>query len=150
MTDWQREVRPDTTTVVAGPVVSLEPASRAWLHDRIQRRWDRMVEDGFVDEVLRLRRRQDLHLGLPSVRCVGYRQLWQALDAAKDTALDLTPAAPWRLSALAATRQLAKRQLTWLRSISDRQVVACDAPTALGPAVDLLYRLVQRPQAHIA
>jgi tRNA dimethylallyltransferase len=146
MTDWQREVRPDTTTVVAGPVVSLEPASRAWLHDRIQRRWDRMVEDGFVDEVLRLRRRQDLHLGLPSVRCVGYRQLWQALDAAGSTALDLTAAAHWRPSAVAATRQLAKRQLTWLRSISDRQVVACDAPQATEQAVGLLYRLLL-PQA---
>jgi tRNA dimethylallyltransferase len=130
--------------------VSLEPASRAWLHDRIQRRWDGMLAAGFVDEVLRLRQRGDLHLGLPSVRCVGYRQLWQALDAAGDTSLDVSAAAPWRLSAIAATRQLAKRQLTWLRSIPDRQVVACDAPTALDQGVDLLYRLVHLPQTHIA
>lgn len=146
MTAWQRELRPTNMTVVEGPVVSLEPAARAWLHDRIQRRWDHMVDDGFVDEVLRLRQRKDLHLGLPSVRCVGYRQLWQALDVAGSTPLDMTPAAPWRLSAVAATRQLAKRQLTWLRSISDRQVVACDAPLAVDQAVDLLYRLVHPPQ----
>jgi tRNA dimethylallyltransferase len=103
-------------------LIALEPASRAWLHERITTRFDAMLAAGFVDEVRRLRARSDLHPGLPSMRCVGYRQAWEALDQG-----DL---APLRERGVAATRQLAKRQLTWLRSMPDRQVVACDGPGA--------------------
>ncbi len=103
----------------AWPVVSLEPQSRAWLHHRIDTRLQHMVTAGFMDEMHQLRARGDLHPGLPSMRCVGYRQAWQALDG--DSMKDFYPLA------LAATRQLAKRQLTWLRSIPDRAVVPCDA-----------------------
>lgn len=109
------------------PVLSLEPASRGWLHQRIAERLDQMLREGLVDEVRRLRARDDLHAGLPSMRCVGYRQAWEALEAG-----DL---APLRERALAATRQLAKRQLTWLRSISSRHVVACDEPGAIEAAL---------------
>jgi tRNA dimethylallyltransferase len=106
----------------ATPLISLEPASRSWLHERIAQRFDAMLAAGFVDEVKALRMRGDLHPDLPSMRCVGYRQAWEALDAG-----DL---GPLRERGIAATRQLAKRQLTWLRGMPQRHVVACDAGDA--------------------
>jgi tRNA dimethylallyltransferase len=90
------------------PLISLEPDDRAWLHQRIEARFAQMLELGLVDEVRRLAARGDLHADLPSMRCVGYRQTWEALEAGDLSAL------PER--GIAATRQLAKRQLTWLRS----------------------------------
>ena len=108
----------------ARALISLEPADRAWLHGRIAQRFDAMLAQGFLDEVQALRARGDLHLDLPSVRCVGYRQAWEALDG-------LWPMAELRDKGIAATRQLAKRQITWLRSMPQRQVVAADAPDAL-------------------
>jgi tRNA dimethylallyltransferase len=159
------------------PMVSLEPQSRAWLHERLALRYQLMEQAGFVQEVLGLRARGDLHLGLPSMRCVGYRQLWLALDQAEHAAgLQPTPqdgALPPRLpgllaqgqhnapaalnatldlaavsaaaspQALAATRQLAKRQLTWLRSSTWRQVVFCDDPKAQSLAVSALAQLAK-------
>ncbi len=104
--------------------LSLEPADRAWLHERIAQRFDAMLAAGFLDEVRALRARGDLHANLPSMRCVGYRQAWEALEGA-------WPPASVRERGIAATRQLAKRQLTWLRSLPQRQVIACDAPDAL-------------------
>ncbi len=106
------------------PVISLEPTDRAWLHQRIAQRFDQMMAAGFMDEVQALRARGDLDLDLPSMRCVGYRQAWEGLDAA------------WREGdirerGIFATRQLAKRQITWLRSLPERHVVAADAPDAL-------------------
>jgi tRNA dimethylallyltransferase len=83
-----------------------------------------MLAAGFLDEVRRLRERGDLHAGLPSMRAVGYRQAWEALDG-------LYPLQSVRERGIAATRQLAKRQLTWLRSMPERTVIACDAPDAL-------------------
>ena len=107
---------------LALPLIALEPDDRAWLHERIARRFEQMLGAGLVDEVRALRERGDLSLELPSMRCVGYRQAWQALDSGELSAL--------RERGIAATRQLAKRQLTWLRSMT-RQRVACDAPDAL-------------------
>jgi len=104
--------------------LSLEPAERGWLHARIAQRFDAMLAAGFVEEVRRLRARGDLHPGLPSMRCVGYRQAWEALDGS-------WPLESLRERGIAATRQLAKRQLTWLRGMAGRQVIACDAPDAL-------------------
>lgn len=109
---------------------SLEPQERAWLHERIALRFDLMLEQGFLDEVRALRARGDLHLDLPSMRCVGYRQAWEALDeqqAHPGSALDM---AQLRERGIAATRQLAKRQITWLRSMPQRHAIACDAPHA--------------------
>ncbi|MBI5335218.1 MAG: tRNA (adenosine(37)-N6)-dimethylallyltransferase MiaA [Burkholderiales bacterium] len=108
------------------PLISLEPGNRAWLHQRIAQRFHAMLAEGFIEEVRALRACGDLHPGLPSMRCVGYRQAWEALDAAADG--PLSPAAQQALAerGIAATRQLAKRQLTWLRSMSHRQVLACD------------------------
>lgn len=91
---------------------AIAPAQRLVLHQRIAQRFSLMLEQGFVDEVARLRQRSDLHLDLPSIRCVGYRQVWQYLDGDYDYQ-------QMQDKGIAATRQLAKRQLTWLRSWSD-------------------------------
>jgi tRNA dimethylallyltransferase len=118
----------------APPLITLEPASRAWLHERIAARFDAMLAAGLVDEVKRLRARGDLHPGLPSMRCVGYRQAWQALDAGD--------VSPLRETGIAATRQLAKRQLTWLRGMPARHAVACDEPGAIDAVIALARRLL--------
>ena len=104
-------------------LISLEPLDRAWLHQRIAQRFDAMLALGFLDEVKTLRARGDLHPDLPALRSVGYRQAWEALDG-------LWPMAELRDKGIFATRQLAKRQITWLRAMPHRQVVACDAPDA--------------------
>ncbi len=117
------------------PLIALEPNDRAWLHARIGERFAAMLDAGFVDEVRRLRARADLHPQLPSMRAVGYRQAWSALDRGDLATLAATAAA--------ATRQLAKRQLTWLRSMSWRQVVPCDAADAIDRVVDHARRQVE-------
>jgi len=104
--------------------ISLEPSDRAVLHQRIALRFDIMLKQGFIDEVKALKQRPDLHANLPSIRCVGYRQAWDYLDG-------ITNLEEMRELGIIATRQLAKRQLTWLRSMPQRRVVACDAPDAL-------------------
>ncbi|MEO5671092.1 MAG: tRNA (adenosine(37)-N6)-dimethylallyltransferase MiaA [Ramlibacter sp.] len=106
------------------PLFSLEPADRGWLHERIAQRFDAMLDGGFLEEVKALRARGDLDADLPSMRCVGYRQAWELLDAG-------APIAELRDKGIFATRQLAKRQLTWLRGMARRRVIACDAPDAL-------------------
>ncbi|MBK6612675.1 tRNA (adenosine(37)-N6)-dimethylallyltransferase MiaA [Ottowia sp.] len=103
----------------ATPLFSLEPRDRAWLHERIARRFDAMLAGGFLDEVAALRARGDLTPDLPSMRCIGYRQAWEALEAGR-------PLAELRERGIAATRQLAKRQLTWLRGMAGRHVLAID------------------------
>ena len=122
----------------AARVISLEPADRSWLHDRIARRFDTMLASGFLDEVLALRARRDLHPELPSMRCVGYRQAWDALDGK-------FPMAELRDKGVFATRQLAKRQITWLHSLPGRQVVACDDPTALQQVLALADAALHKP-----
>jgi tRNA dimethylallyltransferase len=117
------------------PLISLEPVDRAWLHQRIEARFHQMLDDGLVDEVQALGERGDLDADMPSMRCVGYRQTWEALVAG-----DLSDL-PER--GVAATRQLAKRQLTWLRSMPQRHVVACDAPDALAQVTALAARLIE-------
>jgi len=108
LTDWHqstREARADFRFLK----FALVPEPRAALHARIEERLDGMLEAAFIDEVLRLRGRDQLTASHPSMRAVGYRQLWAHLDGdyGRSEARD---------RALAATRQLAKRQLTWLRS----------------------------------
>jgi tRNA dimethylallyltransferase len=109
--------------------IALEPSDRAVLHARIARRFDAMLaapddsEAGLIGEVRGLRQRGDLHPALPSMRCVGYRQAWAYLDGEFDRAA-------LREKGIAATRQLAKRQLTWLRGMPDRVVVDCFDPNA--------------------
>lgn len=106
-------------TQVAGDVLpynvhqfAIAPASRELLHRRIEQRFHNMIDAGFEDEVRRLRQRDDLHLDLPSMRCVGYRQMWSYLSNEIDHDEML-------YRGICATRQLAKRQMTWLRGWSD-------------------------------
>jgi tRNA dimethylallyltransferase len=125
-------------------LIALEPASRAWLHERIAQRFDAMLAAGFLQELQSLRQRADLHPELPSMRCVGYRQAWQALNHDGS----LAPGSPtwdaFREAGIAATRQLAKRQLTWLRSMPQRHIVACDAPDAVARVTDRIQSLLGR------
>lgn len=107
------------------PVISLEPVERGWLHARIAQRFDAMLAAGFMEEVRRLQQRADLHADLPSIRCVGYRQAWQGLEQGWSPA-------EIRDRGIFASRQLAKRQLTWLRQMPQRTVVPADAPDAPG------------------
>ncbi|RXZ36651.1 tRNA (adenosine(37)-N6)-dimethylallyltransferase MiaA [Oxalobacteraceae bacterium CAVE-383] len=99
--------------------IALEPSERSVLHERIAQRFDQMLEDdALLMEVAALRDRGDLHPGLPSMRCVGYRQAWEFLDGHIDRPT-------LRDKGIAATRQLAKRQLTWLRGMDERIVIDC-------------------------
>lgn len=117
-------------------LISLEPTDRVWLHARIAQRFDIMLGMGFLDEVKALRARGDLHPDLPALRSVGYRQAWEALDG-------LWPMAELRDKGVFATRQLAKRQITWLRSMPHRQVVACDDPSALAQVLQLAHTFIE-------
>lgn len=126
LTDWH-----DTTPALSdGPEfsrIALLPEPRRDLHQRIESRLDAMLAQGFIDEVRRLRERPDLSASAPSMRAVGYRQYWRHLDGAYD-------ADDARDRALAATRQLAKRQLTWLRGDSGLfalNPLETDAPSAI-------------------
>ncbi len=125
-----------------GALISLEPGDRSWLHARIAQRFDAMLAAGFMDEVKALRARGDLHADLPSMRCVGYRQAWEALDGT-------SPMNELRDKGVFATRQLAKRQITWLRSMPQRRVVACDDPAALQQVLDLVDAQVRENFGHI-
>ncbi|WP_070962851.1 tRNA (adenosine(37)-N6)-dimethylallyltransferase MiaA [Vibrio sonorensis] len=91
---------------------AIAPKERAELHRRIELRFEKMVENGFEEEMRALYAREDLHPDLPSIRCVGYRQMWDYLDGncTRDEAI---------YRGVCATRQLAKRQITWLRSWDD-------------------------------
>ncbi|ADP14256.1 tRNA delta(2)-isopentenylpyrophosphate transferase [Achromobacter xylosoxidans A8] len=111
--------------------ISLEPSDRAALHARIEQRFDAMLDRGLLDEVRALRARGDLHTGLPSVRCVGYRQMWSHLDGEVDLATA-------REQGIAATRQLAKRQITWLRAQPERVIVDCLAADAVAQTIDAM------------
>lgn len=110
-------------------LISLEPRDRAWLHGRIAQRFHQMLGDSLLAEVQGLMARGDLHADLPSMRCVGYRQAWEALQSGDTSQL--------AERGIAATRQLAKRQVTWLRGMPGRQVVDCDSADALQRVVDL-------------
>ncbi len=104
--------------------LGLMPQDRALLHRRIAERFDAMLAAGFLDEVRRLRARGDLHPGLPAMRSVGYRQAWAHLDGEYD-------ADTFRHKAIVATRQLAKRQITWMRGMGDR--LRCVDPFETSP-----------------
>ena len=121
--------------LAGGALFSLEPADRAWLHARIADRFEAMLAAGFLDEVEALRARGDLSTELPSMRCVGYRQACEMLDACGGERPGAKAMAELRERGIAATRQLAKRQITWLRSMPARTVIACDAPDAVRTAV---------------
>ena len=110
------------------PLLSLEPTDRSWLHKRIEQRFDDMLSNGFLDEVKDLRARGDLTPDLPAMRCVGYRQAWEALDGT-------LPMSELRDRGVFATRQLAKRQITWLRSLPQRTVFEAEGENVLKQAL---------------
>ena len=111
--------------------LALQPSDRAVLHARIAQRFDAMLEAGLIDEVSALRRKYRLHAGLPSMRCVGYRQVWDYLEGRSDRAA-------LREKGIAATRQLAKRQLTWLRAWEEVAPLDCLARDPVGQAAGIL------------
>jgi len=103
---WRQTSEPLADTPLK---IALAPAERSVLHQRIEQRFDQMLKLGFIDEVEKLFMRGDLDVSLPSIRCVGYRQFWNYLSGGWDQEAA-------REKAIIATRQLAKRQMTWLRS----------------------------------
>ncbi len=115
--------------------IALAPSNRALLHARIAERFDSMLARGLVDEVRSLRERYRLTADMPSMRCVGYRQGWEFLEGRID-------AATMRDQGIFATRQLAKRQLTWLRGMPEMRVVDCLAQDAAQRVCELAQRVV--------
>lgn len=115
LSDWQRS-QALAETPSRYLKIALVPGDRAALHQRIERRLTRMLDDGFIEEIKRLRERPLLTLKSSSMRAVGYRQYWSCLDG-------LLHREQARAAALAATRQLAKRQMTWLRAEPQLQIV---------------------------
>ena len=109
-------------------LISLEPENRSWLHQRIEMRFDQMLEAGFLEEMKVLIAHPEVHSELPSMRAVGYRQGWEFL-CGKLTAAD------FRNKSIIATRQLAKRQLTWLRAMPSRQVFEPSDPQKMKAAL---------------
>ena len=114
-------------------LVSLEPSDRKRLHLNLEKRFDEMLAGGLLEEVKTLKANMDLHADLPAIRSVGYRQVWEYLDGQTD----------WeemRYKSLAATRQLGKRQLTWLRAITGRNTFDPFNPDELKAALDFCKR----------
>ncbi len=140
MSTWLEKDRGGAPSPYRYVTLSLEPSDRSALHQRIAQRYHAMVAAGLLEEVARLHARGDLHVGLPSIRCVGYRQLWDHLEGrcTLDTAIE---------RAVAATRQLAKRQLTWLRSDEERRVIDCLAATAADQVVEQVAELWTPPNS---
>ena len=116
--------------------LALVPKDRAPLHARIAKRFDDMLRHGLLDEVRALRHRGDLMLDLPAVRAVGYRQAWEHLDGCYD-------AAELRDRGIFATRQLAKRQITWLRSELDARILDSERGDSLERAADAVSLFLQ-------
>ena len=117
-------------------LVSLEPTDRKRLHQNLEKRFDEMLLAGFLDEVRSLKTNSALHQDLPAIRSVGYRQAWEYLNGEID-------AEEMRYKALAATRQLGKRQLTWLRAINGRKTFDPFNPKELQAAFDYCKEVLQ-------
>lgn len=118
---------------LAGDVLQLAitPKERSTLHERIALRYQQMIDMGFEQEVIKLKSRGDLYQDLPSIRCVGYRQMWQYLEGEFDHDEMI-------FRGVCATRQLAKRQLTWLRNWPDLHWLTTDDKTNLSQVLSLL------------
>jgi tRNA dimethylallyltransferase len=129
--------REDAQELGPSVVVALAPADRSLLHAAIARRFDAMLGNGLIDEVRTLRARYSLTDDMPSMRCVGYRQTFEFLEGRGDRAM-------LRDRGIAATRQLAKRQLTWLRSI-DTEPLECFAADVIERACERVARVLEAP-----
>lgn len=145
MSAWQAENpkasgrHDDQAQHSAWHLVSLEPGDRKILHQRIEQRFDQMLDAGFLDEVKRLKANPALHPKLPAIRAVGYRQAWSYLD-------HQISFAEMREQAITATRQLAKRQLTWLRGISDKTCFDPLSKGSLDQALEYCFDFLTKPQ----
>jgi len=117
--------------------LALEPSDRSMLHQRIEQRFAAMLDLGLIEEVEKLRKKYTLHGELPSMRCVGYRQTWAYLEG-KITRAEL------RDQGIYATRQLAKRQLTWLRAMTGIKVFDCLAPDVARQVTDYAASMALR------
>jgi tRNA dimethylallyltransferase len=135
-----RPASPQAAALNDLPILSLEPSDRSVLHRRIAQRFDSMLAAGLLEEVRELMKRPDLHPDLPALRSVGYRQAWQHLSG------DLT-AAGLREAGIAATRQLAKRQLTWLRALPAHRRLDCLGDGLLAEASAIIEALVRQADA---
>jgi tRNA dimethylallyltransferase len=144
LSKWHAQTRQHVSPLRPDRLIALEPSERAWLHTRIGQRFEIMLVQGLIEEVRALRSRSDLHPDLPSMRCVGYRQCWDMLDGCQDQpqASDLQTL---RETGVSATRQLAKRQLTWLRSMPDRHIVACDANNCTERVLSIMQDFSLKP-----
>jgi tRNA dimethylallyltransferase len=111
--------------------LAIAPQERSTLHERIAQRYQQMIALGFEQEVIKLKSRDDLHQNLPAIRCVGYRQMWQYLDGKFDHDEMI-------FRGVCATRQLAKRQLTWLRNWPQLHWLTTDDKTNLAQVLSLL------------
>jgi tRNA dimethylallyltransferase len=123
----QKSQQPDFSIVP----MAVMPKERTMLHERIEKRFDIMLEQGFVDEVRGLWERGDLTLQMPSVRCVGYRQVWEYFAGTWDFET-------MKFKGVVATRQLAKRQVTWLRSWENLAWMDTHDPKLLSNALKLV------------
>ncbi len=130
MTEWQEQPITETLPYKMRTII-LSPADRSVLHERIEQRFNEMLEKGFVAEVKKLFERGDLSLQHPSMRSVGYRQVWEHL-------LGKLNASEMREQGIIATRQFAKRQLTWLRAWEDAQWVDSLRKDVLDEAIRIL------------
>ncbi|UOF93540.1 MAG: tRNA (adenosine(37)-N6)-dimethylallyltransferase MiaA [Bordetella sp.] len=116
--------------------ISLEPSERGFLFSRIEKRFDQMLDLGLLNEVKRFYTRADLHLGIPSMRCIGYRQYWKYLDGSIN--LDCA-----RSESIISTRKLAKSQITWLRAQPDRIIIDCLEKNFIGKVVDTVSKFIK-------
>jgi len=116
-------------------LISLEPSDRSRLHQNLEKRFDEMLAGGLLEEIELLRKNPGLHADLPAIRSVGYRQVWEYLDGAVDQE-------EMRYKALAATRQLGKRQLTWLRAIAGRNTFDPFNPNELKAALEYCKKIL--------
>jgi len=127
MTELHAEATKDKLKYRVAKII-VAPQDRSILHQRIEKRFKYMIENGFVDEVVRLRQRSDLSLNLPSMRAVGYRQVWEYLDGQYDYDEMVQ-------KGIVATRQFAKRQLTWLRAEQGATWLEGESPDLLEQAL---------------
>jgi len=135
LSDFHREAQPRLPFEALK--ISLEPSDRAVLHARIADRFQSMLRSGLVDELRGLRKRHALTGDMPSMRAVGYRQAWHAIEDPRDMAL-------LEARGIAATRQLAKRQLTWLRAMDDVERLDCLGARVASEAGERVERFLSR------
>lgn len=124
-------------TLIPQCLISLEPQERSWLHERIALRFQQMIDAGFIEEMETLMHHPQIHQELPSMRAVGYRQAWEYLK--QEISFDT-----FKEKSIAATRQLGKRQLTWLRAMPSRQVIDPSKPEFIKDALQVCLNFINQ------